>query len=206
MPKIIPIVVTNTDILVKERDTDKFNSFKMPAKAANPNIPFYHQFAEKISECQYYFKEYIKSEYGKSSKYVLALIVPDDTSPLEKIFLNEFFLHSGAGKAIAQSTMSRVLTKSYDRYISLSRSSRNIVLQYINCGEVLAERMYDVDEYDPEKIKNDAQRIHIDVEYAGVPIFINDFAMNMEEFHDMGVVISTKEFLDKIANIDIEKV
>ena len=56
------------------------------------------------------------------------------------------------------------------------------------------------------QIIEDAKRIHIDVEYSGVPVFINNFNMNMDDFADLGYVITTKDFLDKIANVHTEKV
>ena len=102
--------------------------------------------------------------------------------------------------------MAQTLSKSHTRYISISRSHRNIVLQYIANGEILAQRLYDTDNYEPSQIIEDAKRIHIDVEYSGVPIFINNFNMNMDDFADFGYVITTKDFLDKIANVQTEKV
>lgn len=65
MPKTIPILITNRNILVKEKDENKFVAFNMPGIEDIPNIPFYHQFASKISECQYYFKEFMLKLYGK---------------------------------------------------------------------------------------------------------------------------------------------
>lgn len=207
MPKTIPIIIANRSILVKEKDNDKFVVFNMPGIEEEPNIPFYHQFAGKISECQYYFKEFMKDLYGKKvTKYVLAIIVPDDTTPLEHIFINEFFLHSDACKAVAQLTMGQTLSKSHTKYISLSRSCRNIILQYINNGEILAQKQYDINTYSTKQIAEDAKRLHIDIEYSGAPFFINNFNMNMDDFFDMGQVITTKDFLDKIANVQTEKV
>ena len=207
MPKVIPMIITNEDILVKKRDSDEFVSFRMPGIEETCNIPFYHQFAQKISECQYYFKNFIKKEYEKKySKSILAIITPDDTSSLESIFINEFFLNSGACKAVAQMTMGQALSKEYPRYISLSKSQRNIILQYINNNEVRAKKYYDFNSYDVKTIAEDAKRLHIDIEYEGVPIFINNLNMNMDEFFEMGQVVTPKDFLDKIAVIDIEKV
>jgi hypothetical protein len=207
MPKVIPMIITNEDILVKKRDSDEFVSFKMPGIEETCNIPFYHQFAQKISECQYYFKNFIKKEYEKKySKSILAIITPDDTSSLESIFINEFFLNSGACKAVAQMTMGQALSKEYPRYISLSKSQRNIILQYINNNEVRAKKYYDFNSYDVKTIAEDAKRLHIDIEYEGVPVFINNLNMNMDEFFEMGQVVTPKDFLDKIAVIDIEKV
>ena len=206
MPKTIPIIITNDCILVKEKESTKFVTFNMPGIEAMPNIPFYHMFAGKISECQYYFKEFMLKLYGKKvSKYVFAIIVPDDTTALEHIFINEFFLHSDTCKAVAQTTMGQTLSKAHTKYISLSRPTRNIVLQYINNNEILAQKQYDTNDFDAKQIAEDAKRLHIEVEYSGAPIYINNFNMNMDEFLDMGHVVTTKDFLDKIAQVDVEK-
>ena len=207
MAKTIPMIITNQNILVKDKDSDEFLPFEMPGIESAMNIPFYHQFAGKIAECQRNFKEFIRSTYGKKfSKNIFAIITPDDTSPLETIFIKEFFLNSGACKAVAQITMAQALSKSNTRYISISRSSRNIILQYINNNEVKAKKYYDVDDYDTSVIFEDAKRLHIDIEYTGVPIFINNFNMNMDDFFEMGQIVTPKEFMDKIAVIDVEKI
>jgi len=207
MAKTIPMIITNKNILVKEREADAFVTFDMPGIENVPNLPFYHHFAGRIAECQKYFKDFIREHYGKRfSKNILAIITPDDTSALERIFINEFFLNSGACKAVAQMTMSRALSKNHSRYISLSKSQRNITLQYISEGEIKAEKHYDYNDYDVKAISEDAKRLHIDIEYAGVPIFINNLNMNMDEFFETGTVVSPKEFMDIIAKIDVEKV
>lgn len=206
MAKTIPIIISNNCVLVRDHETMEFKPFTVPTVEV-PNVPFYHQFAEKIAETQVSFKEFVKKLYGKkTSKSILAIIVPDDTTALESIFINEFFLNSGACKAVAQTTMGQALSAGNTRYISVSKSSRCVVLQYICDGEVLAKRYYDSDTKDINAIKEDAKRLHIDVEYSGVPIFINNFNLNMDDFESLGEMVSPKDFLDKIANIDVEKV
>ncbi|MGN0531628.1 MAG: hypothetical protein ACI4IN_02405 [Eubacterium sp.] len=206
MPKTLPIIITDSCILVKDKDTDEFKTFVMPNIEMVDTIPFYHQFAKKISECQYYFKEFVKSIYGKKvTKYVIAIIVPDDTSPLEQIFIKEFFLNSGACKGVAQMTMGQAISKSHTKYITISKSTRNVILKYINNHEVLAQKLYPINNYDAKAVIEDAKRLHIDVEYSGMPIFINNINVNMDDFAELGTMVSTKEFLDKIAMIDVEK-
>lgn len=201
------MIITNNDILVKDKETDEFKVFKMPGIEQTPNIPYYHMYASKISEHQRYFKDFIKNIYGsKLSKYILAIIVPDDTTPLEAIFINEFFLNSGACKAVAQMTMGQALSKTHRKYISVSKSTRNVILQYINNNEVKAQRIYDKNEYDADTVIEDAKRLHIDIEYSDAPIFVNNLNMNMDDLFKIGRVVSPKEFLDKIAEIDVEKV
>ena len=133
MAKTIPMIITNSDILVKDRDTDDFKTF---------SLPFYHHYAAKISETQHYFKEFIKSMYGKKlSKNILAILVPDDTTALESIFINELFLNSDACKAVAQMKMGQALSKTDESYVSISKSGRNLALLYVKNNEVIVSRI-----------------------------------------------------------------
>lgn len=207
MSKAIPVIITNSNVLLYDEQGGEFKPFSLPGIASRPNIPFYHFYAKKIAEGQHYFKEFVKKYYQrKPSKNILAIIVPDDTSPLESIFINEFFVNSGACKAVAQMTMGQALQKKINQYISVSKSSRNIVLQYIRNNEIQASRYYDCNEYNVERIKEDAKRLHIDIEYENTPVFVNNFNLNMDDFFDMGEVITPKQFMDKIAAIDVEKI
>lgn len=207
MSKAIPVIITNSNILLYSEESEEFKPFSLPGITGQPNIPFYHFYAKQIAESQHYFKEFVKKHYSrKPSKNILAIIVPDDTSPLESIFINEFFLNSGACKAVAQMTMGQSLSKVIPQYISLSKSSRNIVMQYIKNNEIHASRFYDCNNYSPKHIYEDSKRLHIDIEYENTPVFINNFNLNMDEFFHMGTVITPKEFMDKIAVIDVEKI
>lgn len=207
MAKCIPVIITNTNILIYDKSAEEFKAFTLPGVSSQPNIPFYHSFAKKIAESQHYFKEFVKSLYpGKISKNILAIVVPDDTSALESIFINEFFINSGACKAVAQITMGQAISKQIPAYISISKSSRNVVLQYIKNNEIQACRYYDCNDYDVQRIREDAQRLHIDIEYKDTPIFINNFNLNMNDFFEMGEIITPKLFMDKIAAIDVEKI
>lgn len=205
--KTLPIIITNDYILIKDKESEAFKSFSMPGIEPKPNVPFYHEFAKKISECQYYFKQAIHAVYGKkTSKYILAIITPDDTSPLESIFINEFFVNSGACKAVAQTTIGQVLSKENKKYISISKTKRNVVLEYVNNNEIEASMLYDCSDYDVKQIAEDAKRLHIDVEYVDMPIFINNLNLNMSDFEGVGIMLSPRQILDKIAGIDVEKI
>ena len=206
MARTIPMIITNKNLLLKSKESEEFIPFDMPGVERVMNIPFYHQFAEHLAESQIAFKKFVREVHGKKlSKNIFAIIIPDDTSALESIFINEFFVNSGACKAVAQMTMGQALSKSDSRYISISKSSRNITLQYINNNEIRVRKFYDINEYDTKTIIEDAKRLHIDVEYEDVPIFINNFNMDMDDFFEYGTVITPKMFMDKIAVIDVEK-
>ena len=206
MAKTIPMIITNSNILIKDKESDEFKTFTMPALSDVPNIPFYHQFAERIAECQYYFKEFMKTIYGKKlSKYIFAIIVPDDTSKLESIFINEFFVNSDTCKAVAQMPMALAISKEDNKYVSISKSDRNIILEYVRNHESVVTKYYDATTSDPKIITEDAQRLHIDLEYEKVPVYINNFNMNMDEYFNFQNIISPKQFMEKIAEIDVEK-
>ncbi len=207
MARTIPMIITNKNILIKSKDSDEFIPFDMPGIERVMNIPFYHQFAERLAESQVAFKNFVREVYGKKlTKNIFAIIIPDDTSALESIFINEFFVNSGACKAVAQMTMGQALSKNDQKYISISKSSRNIALQYINNNEVRARMFYDLNDYSTDTILRDAKRLHIDVEYEEeIPVFINNFNMDMDDFLEFGTVITPKMFMEKIAVIDVEK-
>jgi hypothetical protein len=38
------MIITNNNILIKDKESDEFKTFTMPALSVVPNIPFYHQF------------------------------------------------------------------------------------------------------------------------------------------------------------------
>lgn len=201
------MIITNTNVLVYNKQQGSFEDFSPPGISGRPNIPFYHSYAKEIAKTQRLFKDFIKNICpGKTAKNIFAIIVPDDTSPLESIFINEFFVNSGACKAVAQMTMGQALSKDAPAYVSISKSSRNIVLQYVKNNEILAARYYDCDNYDIARIKSEAKKLHIDIEYNKTPIFVNNFNLNMDDFFDMGEVVTPKDFMDKIAVIDVEKI
>ncbi len=206
MPKTVPMIITNNHILIMDKENEEFKTFKMPGLTLVPNVPFYHEFAEKIAESQYYFKEFMKELYGKKlNKLVLAIIVPDDTTKLESIFINEFFVNSGACKAVAQMPMALALSKDDDKYISISKSLRNVTLEYVRNHVCVVKKQYDIHTCKPSQVSSDAQVLHIDIEYDDVPIYINNFNMNMDDYLEMGEIISPKAFMKKISDIDVEK-
>lgn len=206
LAKTIPMIITNKNILIKDKESDEFKTFNMPALSDISNIPFYHQFAERIAECQYYFKEFMKTLYGKKlSKYIFAIIVPDDTSKLESIFINEFFVNSDTCKAVAQMPMALALSKEDNKYVSISKSNRNVIVEYVRNHESVVTKYYDATTADTNIILEDAKRLHIDLEYEKVPIYVNNFNMNMDEFLSVENVITPKQFMEKIAEIDVEK-
>ena len=101
--------------------------------------------------------------------------------------------------------MVQARSKTDESYVSISKSGRNLALLNVKHNEVIVSRYYDANGYDPAVLQADAARLHIDIEYKQVPVYVNNFNMNMEEFLDMGTVISPKDFMEKIAAVDVAK-
>lgn len=205
MATTIPIIVTNSNLLVKRKGRNEFLPFNLENLDNVPNVPFYHHYAKKLNESVTLLKSFIKSEYGSFiSKPVLAIIIPDDTTELERAFLQSYF--SNVSKAVAISLMSQTLSGEYHRYISVSRTARAIALHYVSEGEVLAERYYDVNTYDVDQIRLDASRLHIDADLDDVPVFVNNLNGDMIDFMDMGEVIFADTFRRSVCDITVEKI
>lgn len=69
MATTIPVIITNTNILVYNKSEGEFKAFTFPGISTQPNIPFYHSYAKKIAESQHYIKEFIQSIHtGRLSK------------------------------------------------------------------------------------------------------------------------------------------
>lgn len=205
MAATIPVIVTNFNLLVKRKGKNEFLPFNTETIDNIPNVPFYHHYAKKLDESVTLFKAFIKAEYGTLlPKPVLAIIIPDDTTELERAFLQSFF--SNVSKAVAISLMSQTLSAEHLRYISVSRTVRSIALQYISDGEVMAERYYDAGNYDIGQIKMDATRLHIDADTEEIPVFVNNLNGDMIDFMDMGEVLFADTFRRSVCDINVEKV
>lgn len=204
MAVTIPVIIMRDKLLIKKKGKFEYFEFAAQQSSEIPNVPFYHEFAKNMDDVISQLKEEIKREYSMLlAKPVLAVVVPDDTSSLELAFIQSFFLNFG--KAVALTKMSQTLSQSVSQYISLSKTERSVALQYVNKDEIFAERYYDSTNYDIQIIKNDIQRLHIDVDYHDVPIYINNLHNDMADLLELGQPVNAEAFKRRICDIKIEK-
>lgn len=116
------------------------------------------------------------------------------------LFLLTNFVNSDTCKAVAQMPMALAISKEENKYVSISKSDRNIILEYVVNHESVVTRFYDINTTNPQTIKEDAKRLHIDLEYESVPIYINNFNMNMDEYLDFANIITPKQFWKNCRN------
>lgn len=205
MAYTIPVIITNDDILVKRKGKNEFIVFNHKNGEHIPNVPPYHSFAKDLAHSSNEFKNFINEEYSLHFfRPFIVAVVPDDSTPLEIAFLKSFFANNA--KAVVTTRMSQVLTREHEKYISLSKSIRSISLQYVNHGEIFAERYYDSTSYNIAQIKKDITRIHIDADYDNVPVLINNMSDDMFDFADMGELIFPDTFRRTVCDISLEKI
>jgi len=189
------IVVCHKSLIIKKEGDESehiidFTSFI-------PNVPFYYHF---FDEDKTYIKD-MKSLIKKLNIKNAIVIVPDDSIDLEvdrRIFI-EFFMHCGMKKVQVKSQCF-LLSKDNKKYLSISRTTRAIVLQYIVNDKSIAKKYYDKNYTDIEQIALDAKNLHTDFEYDSIPIYINNINNDMEKFKVIGTLISFNDYITNTMN------
>lgn len=159
-----------------------------------PNVPFYYHF---FDEDKTYTKD-MTSLIKKLKIRKATVIVPDDSIDLEvdKRMFIEFFRRCGVKKVEVQSQCF-LLSLDNKKYISISRTTRTIVMQYIVNNESIAKKFYDKNYTDMKQIALDAKSLHTDCQYDVIPIYINNINNDMEKFRGVGTLISINDYIFK---------
>ncbi|MFA9396968.1 MAG: hypothetical protein ACERKV_01700 [Clostridiaceae bacterium] len=162
-----------------------------------PNVPFYcHLFDEDKN-----YIEEMKSLVKKLKIKNAMVIVPDDSIDLEidrRLFI-EFFMRCGVRKVNLKSQCF-LLSLEDKKYISISRTTRTIVLQYIANNKSIAKKYYDKNYLDIKQIALDSKHLHADYEYDSIPVYINNINNDMEKYEDVGILISFDDFITNTMN------
>ena len=166
-----------------------------------PNVPFYYHFFDED-------KTYIKDMASLIKKLNIrnaTIIIPDDSVDIEvdrKIF-TEFFLKCGV-KKIQMKPQCFLLSLDNKKYISVSRTTRTIVLQYIVNNQSIIKKYYDKNYTDMDQIVLDVKNIHIDCKYESVPVYINNINDDMEKFKVIGPLVSLNNIITNIMNYKMD--
>lgn len=192
MAKFYVIVCKNRFVIIREDDISKtiidFQSYI-------PNVPFYHHLFDNDK------KEYINDIMKQIKRLKIKnaeIILPDDCLDLEvdKRILIEFFLQCGVKKV--QVNFQYFYLNLYNKnYISVSRTTRTVVIQYTSYNKVISKKYYDKDFMDMEKIAIDIKNLHPD---CNMPVYINNINNDMEGFSDIGNLVSMQDIISNILN------
>lgn len=168
-----------------------------------PNVPAYHHLYD--TDKKDYIDE-IKRQIKKLKIKDAIIIMPDDAIELEvdKRMLIEFFLQFGVKKAQVN-FQCYYMNLDNKKYISISKTCRMIVLQYISYNKTFIKKYYDKNYIDIEQIKKDINNVQDDnMMYSILPIYINNINNDMEEIKDIGDLVSLDEFVVNIMKNEIK--
>ncbi len=189
------IIVSNSSFIIK-KDDDNFETV-IELQSYVPNVPAYHHLFD-IDK-----KDYIndlKRQITKLKMKNAIIIMPDDAIELEvdKKIVTEFFLQLGV-KKVQVNFQCYYMNHDNKKYISISKTSRILVLQYISYNKTINKKYYDRNLIDIDRIKKDINDIHDDM-YSVLPVFVNNINDDMEVFESVGNLISLHEFKTNIKN------
>lgn len=196
------IIVSNSSFIIK-KDGGNIETV-IELQSFIPNVPAYHHLYD--TDKKDYIDE-IKRQIKKLKIKDAIIIMPDDAIEVEvdKRMLIEFFLQVGVKKAQVN-FQCYYMNLDNKKYISISKTCRMIVLQYISYNKTFIKKYYDKNYIDIEQIKKDINNIHDDnMMYSSIlPVYINNINNDMEEFNDIGDLVSLDEFVANVMKNEIK--
>ncbi|MBU3146753.1 hypothetical protein [Clostridium sp. CF012] len=193
------IIVAHKNLIIKKEGENSETIIDFASVI--PNVPFYYHFFDED-------KTYIKDMTSLIKKLNIRnaiIIVPDDSVDIEvdrKVF-TEFFLKCGV-KKIQTKSQCFLLSLDNKKYISVSRTARTIVLQYIVNNKSIVKKYLDKNYTDMKQIALDVKNIHPDCEYESIPIYINNMNNDMEKFKVIGPLVSLNNIITNITNYKMD--
>lgn len=186
IPAKFYIMVGNSSFFIRKSDSDIKTEIHLETFA--PYIPPYHHLFDENKST--YLLD-IKSQVRKLKMKNATIILPDDGVDLavERKILAGFFAENGVNR-IHVTFQCFLLNLDNKKYISISKTTRTIVMHYIAYKESLATRYYDINNTPMEEVTQDLKNIHGYCKYNDVPVFINNVNENMEEFSSLGTLVS----------------
>ncbi len=190
------ILVTNNSFIIRNEYSGSETIISFPVFI--PNVPFYYHLLDDASN---YFTNIIKQVKSLKIKYA-TIILPDDAIDMEidKQLLTAFFRQSGA-KHILLKNHSFLLSPEYGSYISVSRTTRAVILQYISDNKSLAKRYYDIDIINPDQLISGMNRLHNDCAYGKTPVFINNMYEDMTSYESIGTMVTLYSMLNNLPKL-----
>lgn len=190
------VIVSNSSFIIKKEGDDLESVIEL--ESFIPNVPAYHHLFDKNKEN--YLKD-IKGQIKRLKIKNATIILPDDSLDLEvdKKILIEFFLQSGV-KKVNVNFQCFLLNIDNKNYISISKTTRTLVIQYIVCNKSVAKKFYGKNYTDIEQIIVDMKNLHTDCTYNVMPVYVNNINNDMERFKVVGELIPLYDFTINIMN------
>lgn len=188
------IIVSNNSLIIKKEDD--YSEYIINLQQFIPNIPAYYHLFDADKEN--YIKD-IKNQIKGLKIKNATIIFPDDCMDIQidKQILIEFLMLCGVKKTQVD-FQCFLLNLNDKKYISISKTTRLIVMQYIAYRNSISKKYYEKDYTDIEQIKLDMKNLHPDCQYTMIPVYINNINNDMGRFKVIGNLISLDNI---IANI-----
>lgn len=124
-------------------------------------------------------KEYLKEIY---------VAVPDDVQPIEKKFLEEFFMASlGSGIKVNFKFENMLAANEDKNYICIYKTCRMFVITYVGYGEIKAQQMIERKEYSEDEIRNYINNLHYDAKEDYINVYL--LGDGIEKYSSIGKVV-----------------
>lgn len=195
------IIVSNNSLIIKRNGNGPENIISL--QSFIPNVPCYHHlFDEDKKDYIEDIKKQIKELKIKNAE----IIFPDDSMDIEadKRILLEFLFVCGA-KKIEMNFQCFILSLANKKYVSISKTARTLVMQYIVYNKSVSKKYYDKNYKDIEKIAYDMRHLYADCEYERVPVYVNNINNDMEEFKSIGSLVSLHDMIANIMNYKVNR-
>lgn len=196
MPNKFYIIVGNNNFIIKKEGNDSKDTVGF--QSIIPNTPFYHHLHDID-------KPYITDITTKMKSLKMkkaTIIMPDDCLDIEvdKRMLIEYFMLCGAKKTEVNFHCFLLNVGSNKKYISISKTTRALVMQYIADNKSLAKIYYDKEYVDMQQISLDIKNLHTDCKYDRIPVYINNINNDMDRFKSMGNMISINDMINNLCS------
>lgn len=194
------IIVSHKGLIIKKESENSESTIDFPSFI--PNVPFYYHFFDENKT----YMEDMKSLIKRLKIRNATVIIPDDSIDIavDKKIFTEFFMLCGV-KKVQVKAQCFLLTLNNQKYISVSKTARNIVLQYIVDNKSIAKLYYDKNYTDIEQIALDMKNLHIDCQYESIPVYINNMNNDMDEFERIGSLVSLNDIATNIMNYKMDE-
>lgn len=186
------IVGNNSFIIRKQGET---NQDIITFDSIIPGVPFYHHLFDKGKP---YIVEAQQKIWELKVKNV-TLLAPDDTTDIEadQLMLKEFFMKC-AVKKLDIDFQCFFLNRKEQKYISISKTSRALVLQYIVNHNSIVKKYFDKNYNDIAQIKSEIKSLHPDCEYHTIPIYVNNINDEMNGLKEIGNLVSVNDIFNNL--------
>jgi hypothetical protein len=188
------VIVSNNSFIIKKEGDDSESTIELMSFI--PNVPsYYHLFDHDKKDYISDINNQIKRLRIKNA----VIVFPDDCLELEvdSRVIIEFFMQSGV-KKIQESFQCFHLDLNSKKYISLSKTARALVVQYIAYSKSITKIYYDKEFKNMEQISSDMRNLHTECEYGDIPVYINNINNDMESFKSVGSMIFRNDIIGNL--------